>query len=243
MIRDEDSFLRGEEDDYDESGVDSLFNENELPDDNDLYDLLSNDQQDFEWSYSYSFPAKRRKTRFGKGHYGAKYMTFRKLYDILTSMNGGVSFIDTYFKDIFPNTIKPDIEVELAEAKSFLVNMANGMLLSNIRKTKKGTLDKRINARKVLEKYDYFSYKKDFESRRGDYIAGLIKEDIIRNLANGSIELNHMNKKETFERRAQLGLDSEHVFYASGQLIESIKIFFDIKGSGKWQTVHPNIMV
>ena len=243
MTRDEDTFLRSEEDDYDSSDVDSLYNENELPNEDDLFDFTDNDVQDFEWSYSYSFPSKRRKTRFGKGRYGGKYMTFRKLYDILTSMNDGEGFIDTYFREVFPNTVKPDIEVELAEVKAFLVSMANDILLSNIRTTKRGNLDRRTNARKVLNNYDYFGYKEDYERRRGDYIAGLIKKDIIDSLSSGKIRLNHINKKETFDRRASLGLDSEHVFYASGQLVESIKIFFDIKGSGKWQTVHPNISV
>lgn len=242
MIKDIGSHLRGEEDDYDDNGIDSSHNENELPDEDSLYDWLGNGYSDFEWSYSYSFPTSRRKTRFSGGKYGRKYMTFRRLYNILSDMNGE-GFIDTYFKDIFPNTVKPEIEVELAEAKAQIINTANDIMLSNIRLTKRGTFDKRVNARKVLENNGFFSYRKEFENSKGDYIASKIKEDIIYSLRNGLINLNHHNKKETFEKRARLGLDAEHVFYASGQLIKSIKIFFDIKGSERWQTVHPSIMV
>lgn len=242
MIKDKESYLRGEEDDYDGNDIDSSYNENELPDEDSLYDWLDSGDSDFEWSYSYSFPTSRRKTRFSGGKYGSKYMTFRRLYNILSAMNGE-SFIDTYFADIFPNTIKPDVEVELADAKAQIINRANDIMLSNIRITKNGTFDKRVNARKVLENNGFFSFRKDFEISKGDYIASRIKEDIIYSLRNGLINLNHSNKKETFERRAQLGLDAEHVFYASGQLVKSIKIFFDIKGSERWQTVHPTIMV
>lgn len=243
MIRDDNYFLRGEEDDYEDNDIDSQYNENEMPDEDDVLDWFDDGAPDFDWSYSYSFPTSRRRTRFSGGTYGSKYMSFRRLYGIITDINGGEGFIDTYFRDVFPYTIQPDIEVEMADMKAYLVSMANDIMLSNIRITRKGNLDRRSNARRVLYENGYFYYKEDFERSRGTYIADMIKNDITYRLSHGLIPLKHINKKETFEKRKKLRLDSIHEFYASSQLVESVKIFFDIKGSGRWQTVHPNIMV
>lgn len=240
----DDTFLRSEEYDYDSSDSDFNYGEVSLPESEDIVDLVENGEKAFNINITYSFPAKRRRTKFGKGSYGKKYMTFRRLYDLLCEVfNDGERFIDTYIDEVYTISMYYTVEERLRDFKNFVVKLADQIMIDNVRLTKKGEFDRRVNAKKILEEKGYFEYKKEQEQKICADLAEEIKNDIEYSLANGIIRLNHINKPKTFEVREKLGLDSEHVFYASKQLIRSIKVFFDMGASGKWKTAHPNIMV
>lgn len=228
--------------DYDTVGFNETgINEDraQLPERYEIESLASEAIQDFEWQITYSFPKDRRVPR----GYGGKNVTFRRLYLILGERFTDGYFIETYFDHVYQFTMKQRVDYLLKEAKEELLDYANSLILDKIPLTKKGNFNRRYKVGKVLNGADYDNFKQNWEESVGEQIAKEIKDDIIACLANGVIPINHINQARTYRIRRSHGLDDEHVFFASGQLVRSIKLFFNIGGTGEWQTIHPDITV
>ena len=68
-----------------------------------------------------------------------------------------------------------------------------------------------------------------------DSLAQLVKEDIEECLSSGRVPLNFTLSATTLAIREKLGIESFEPFYATGQLIDDLKIFFNLEKKG-WQT-------
>lgn len=80
----------------------------------------------------------------------------------------------------------------------------------------------------TLSSFDAFKSAR-LESE-GRYLAKRIKDDIIRALEIGLIPLNPQAISPlTLKRRAEAGITSDKKFYATGQLIESLKLIINLK--------------
>lgn len=195
--------------------------------------------EDFDWQITYSFPDEIRDNSLPNGGvYGGSNVTYRRLYLILCEhFNDKEYFIDTYFNEVYPDTMKPVVDKELAKVKKELIEVAEKELEGAV-PTKSGKLDRRYKINRVIQtklnKYERFAQQ--WEDSVGEDLAQLIKADIINALSTGQISLKHINSSETWRRRLKLELDSEHIFYATSRLINSIQLFVKIGGNRKWQT-------
>ncbi len=201
-----------------------------------------NFSEDFDWQITYAFPNKTRDTTTPSGHsYGGKHVTFRRLYLILCErFNDGNYFIDDYFDTVYPYTIKPEVDARLEEAKEYLLGQASNYLEGAIA-TRKGTLHKRRKANIGMAQrlQEYKSFAETWENKEGEYLAKLIKDDIIASMESGQLQarcVNHINDIDTTRERIQKGLSPYPVFVATKQLIESIQLYVSIGGNGKWKT-------
>lgn len=197
--------------------------------------------EDFDWQITYKFPATLRnsKTESG-GRYGARHVTYRRLYLILCErFNGGRYFVDDYFDSVYPHTIKPEIDAYLKDAKRFILNLGSDVLEGAV-PTVKGSLDRRRKANRGMEEklQKFERYKEQFEARFGDVIAERIREDIISCLASGQIPLEFQGFTEgTLEARRKAGIpEGNPEFFATSRLINHIQLFVKIGGNKQWQT-------
>ena len=195
--------------------------------------------EDFDWQITYSFPSEiRDNTLANGGVYGGSNVTYRRLYLILCEhFNDKEYFIDTYFNEVYPDTVKLAVDKELAKVKKELIEVAEKELEGAV-PTKSGKLDRRYKINRVIQtklnKYERFAQQ--WEDSVGEDLAQLIRDDIINALSTGQISLKHINSSETWRCRRKLELDSEHIFYATSRLINSIQLFVKIGGNRKWQT-------
>lgn len=66
---------------------------------------------DFEWQITYKFTDEVRGV---PGGYGAKGMSFRRLYVILCeAYNSGIYFVEDYFDNVYPHTMKKEVDAFL----------------------------------------------------------------------------------------------------------------------------------
>lgn len=183
---------------------------------------------------SYSFPRRRRVNTVGISaspdtrvkEYGINGITFRQLYDFLCEQyNGGERFVDTYFSQVFPQSpVGREFRLFEADTRKELWNEYNARRKAALerKRTKTGRAD--LRTREGARLKDFGVWRKRVLLDRLDQFSGEIRRDIIACLSNGRIPLNHLNHYVTMSRRMKLGLDSRHVFYASGQLINSIEV-------------------
>ncbi len=195
---------------------------------------------DFDWQITYNFPSTphNNKSPLDKV-YGGANVSYRRLYLILCErFNGGEFFVDEYFKSVYPYSwVKDTVDVELNNMKDELLYYADD-LTEGARITRTGKLDKR---QKDYGKYEqalneWSAYARDWEDSKGEELAQLIKDDIIKSLANGEIPLLHSLSIKTQNKRIQVGYDPEPSFYAMGDLIEHLQLFVKIGGTGKWRS-------
>lgn len=198
--------------------------------------------EDFDWQITYAFPNTIRDNTTDSGaEYGGRHVTYRRLYLILCErFNDGNYFIDDYFDTVYPYTIKPEVDARLDEAKEYLLGQASDMLEGAVA-TRKGTLHKRRKANKGMEQklLDYKSFAETWENKEGEYLAKLIKADIISCMTSGQLQarcISHINDIDTTRERIQKGLQPYPVFVATHRLIEHIQLYVKIGGNGKWKT-------
>jgi hypothetical protein len=186
---------------------------------------------------SYSFSRDRRTDvlsilgRFSgvRVSYGSPRFTFRQLYDFLCArFNGGERFVDVYFQVIFPSSaagreFKQFERLVCGElGQEYRSRWAEAMAR---RQTGSGSPDLRTTQGMRLKEFDAWKKAHVREALRElDRFRRDVRSEIIQCLSTGKIPLNHVNKAETMRVRRDLGLDSEHEFYASGKLIEHIDI-------------------
>lgn len=198
--------------------------------------------EDFDWQITYRFPSTLHPhvTPSGKT-YGGKSVTNRRLYLILCEhFNGGRYFIDDYFDTVYPTTIKSEVDARLDLIKEDLLGYAD-MLFEGAVVTKSGALHKRRKANRgmISRMREYKSFARQWEASEGRDVARMIREDIIRCMETGQLQLLEgirPNSEKTNQIRKSVGLSSVPVFYAMGSLIESIELFVNLGGNGKWRT-------
>lgn len=198
--------------------------------------------KDFDWQITYSFPNTLRNPVLENEHvYGGKHVTFRRLYLILCErFNEGRFFIDDYFDNVYPHTVKPEIDFELDTIKEDLLDVANESLEGAIA-TKRGTFNKLRKANRgmksKLEAYERFA--REWEDSQGERLARIIKSDIIECMKSGQLQLAchiPVDDIDTIRQRISKGLPPYPTFVATAQLIESLQLFVKIGGNRKWKT-------
>lgn len=185
----------------------------------------------------YSFPNIKRQA----GLYGSSDITFRQLYIVLCEhFNGGRYFIDDYFDTVYPYTVKDEVDSLLSSVKEELASYAQ-LSLEEAQAESRGFLSRVFKAgqakRQAQERYEKFA--ESWTVSAGQAAANLIKEDIVACMRSGQLQLScvtHENSNETKRRRARAGLGEEPVFYATGQLINSMRLSVNLTGGREWQT-------
>ena len=202
------------------------LSEDQLPDITDV--------ENIKWKITYNFPDELHNNISPLGKvYGGATVTYRRLYLILCErFNNREYFVDTYFRDVYPNTLKELVDVELQTVKDELEMYKTQVVLNGDKLTKSGQLDKRYSRQnapyhKALR--DYNSFKEAWEDDKGEELADLIADDIKRALANGEIPLNREHTVKTEKKRIQAGYTADPVFYAMGDLIDHIQIYVKIR--------------
>lgn len=206
----------------------------------DLPDITKWDDS-FDWQITYSFPDYLRITTTPNNHnYGGSYVTMRRLYLILCErLNGGKFFIDEYFNEVYPYTIRADVDERLLDLKSaIMVGYMQTAENFGVRVTKGGKVykaDRKTRGlRKVLKEYGEIA--EAWEIREGKEIADMIKNHIIGCLESGQLPLEIENDTARTEAiRKKYGLPEEPRFYATGQLIRSLQLYVTIRGKGEWR--------
>lgn len=198
-----------------------------------LYDVGDSllDSDDYEWAISYQFSSDfRNPYQQGIGQYGNPELSFRRLYVILCErFNNHQYFIDDYFEKVYPHTMKDIVEERLESTKQAYLELVDEVGMQT-RITKGNKLDLRYALNKqIMELGD------DIAQEDADYLANLVKEDIQLCLMTGIIPLNFTPSDTTLKIRKSLGIASNVGFYATGQLIEDLRIFFRLERK-QWQT-------
>ena len=198
----------------------------------DLPDITS--ISNVEWQITYNFPDTLHNNVSENGYiYGGETVTYRRLYLILCErFNQGEFFVDTYFRDVYPHSVKEEVDVALLTVKDELRMYKYDVVLNGAKLTRKGNLDKRatrINEGYEAKLQEYESFKESWENKKGDELADLIAYDIQRALANGEIPLNATHTPETERKRLEAGYDAKTVFYAMGDLIDHIQLYVKIR--------------
>ena len=202
------------------------------------YDLTSL-KDDYDWQVTYKFTSDFRPNCFSKYKYGADRMTYRRLYEILCQKyNNGVYFIDTYFNDVYPYTLKKDFDNFFSWLKENAMKDYKEMT-EGVRVNRKGELDKRFTtAYAGLRQFDDF-LNTEVEDE-GKFVAELIKEDIVRKLQMGAIPLKNPTVSfETEKKRIKAGLPPFPKFFASGEFIKNLIVFCRLERK-QWQVPHYN---
>lgn len=187
-----------------------------------------------DWKITYNFPDELHNNVSPLGKtYGGNTVTYRRLYLILCErFNAKEYFVDTYFRDVYPHTVKEEVDVELQTMKDELLMYRNHVVLAGAKLTKSGKLDnrfKKLNAPYVSALQAYQTFKEEWEDNKGDYLAELIAEDIKGCLASGVIPLNASHASSTEKKRIWAGYDPDTVFYALGDLIDHIQIYVKVR--------------
>jgi len=181
--------------------------------------------------------------------YGADNFSFRLLYEFLCRVyNSGEYFIDTYFEQDFKQSpvypryiairdkIRKEVARELWQNKKGLMERAS--TLRDLQGRFSSATDMTdADLRREYERL-YGGTFKDFKVWRNSVYARELKdvgqeirEDIIVRLSTGNMTLIKDQVQEaTVIKRAGLGLapSQQQVFFASGQLIESLNVYISL---------------
>ena len=187
-----------------------------------------------DWKITYNFPDELHNNVSPLGKiYGGNTVTYRRLYLILCErFNKKEYFVDTYFRDVYPHTVKEEVDVALQTVKDELRMYKYDVVLDGAILTKKGELNKRYkkqNARYYRALAEYETFKENWEDEKGEELAELIAEDIKGCLASGVIPLNATHAESTEKKRIWAGYDPDTVFYALGDLIDHIQIYVKVR--------------
>ena len=193
------------------------------------------DLSKFNLSVSYTFSSGVRLNNFVTSDgtmlkYGSSNMTYRRLYIILCEcFNGGTRFIDTYFDCCFgPHMGRQAKEIGNKVKKSFEdYNNKFDEAMDAMKWRKDGEMDRRSRGYRIYEKLKTWKpvdVKSDLRAFSLE-----VKADIKRCLASGLIPLSfHNHSKYTVALRERLGFTPVTAFYASGQLIDHVTLYFKV---------------
>jgi hypothetical protein len=195
-----------------------------------MEDLMTADGKNFQ--ITYSFPLKTRRNVFAGGTYGAPGVTMRQLYDFLCDeYNGGERFIDSYFDYIFPSSPAGRFFAEFRAEAARMVNAEYKRLTAARRRrtARTGEADRRTKEWRALK--DFRVWRDELFISKLDMAHKVIKREIIQYLSIGKIPLRFRPASETIDIRRDRALAVPHGFYASGQLIESLRLSIRIPES------------
>lgn len=175
---------------------------------------------EIRYKVKYYFTDKKRVYHFSfgtnKGTYGSRGMTFRRLYKLLSDrFQYGVKFLDYYFELYYPNRVGIMVDRLLKEAIAKIIRAGNyrnltieniGLLISKFYNTRQTELEELFNK-----------------------ISFLIKQDIKQCMSTGVIAGLHKSKRATEKLKKSLGLSTNTAYYASGQLIDNLRVYTDFE--------------
>lgn len=206
----------------------------------DYGDMLVEAPDDFDWAIDYSFPAEPHDnvTHTGK-KYGSR-VPQSELYDILCSeLFGGEPFIDGYFSTVYPySSCKEMVDEYLEDIKRSLVDVAETMI-GKTRLTRRGTWDRRYKASAAADQAwaDYEAFADEWMRSEGEFVASLIRDDLIASVMDGRLPAQVREPSPATQHRRELaGLGGVPLLYATGSLINSIRLSARIGGTGRWRT-------
>lgn len=193
--------------------------------DTDVLDLES-----YEWKLTYQFSSNFRDPyQQGIGQYGSPNLSFRRLYIILCEHFNHAYFIDDYFINVYPSTMKETVETRLENTKKAFLELVEEAI-QQTRITKDNKLDMRYKMNRELNEWS-----DTIADEEADELARMVKEDIKNSLASGRIPLKFNLSDNTMKIRRELGISSNKEFFATEQLIDDLRIFFSLEKKG-WQT-------
>lgn len=120
--------------------------------------------------------------------------------------------------------------------KNFLMSgLSEELLLEAMQNiTKKGKMDKRFKTTTQLygtiedaSQDAYVIMDEELEP-----LTELVKEDLLQAFELGLVPLNHTLSDKTIQRRKYAGIESESLFFATGQLLNDVTIVFEVRRNG-----------
>lgn len=189
----------------------------------------------FNVSVSYTFSSGVRFNNFilenGQTvRFGADDMTYRRLYIILCeSFNSGVKFVDTYFDTCFgPHMGRRAKEIANKVKKSYKDHAMNiEAAIAQAKWRKDGEMDQRSKGYRLwfaLQTWKPIDVKPDLRE-----FSLAVKDDIKRCLAIGLVPMTFAgHSKYSKVLRERLGFVPLTAFYASGQLVDHITLYFKV---------------
>lgn len=190
-----------------------------------------------EYQITYNFSHGIRRNTFrtktgGVGAYGRSGLSFRLLYDFLCRyFNGGEYFIDTYFEQVFPTRGVFEKLQSLNDDVVEEVKKENAEVYATLPKKKDGTPNMWYRISKLFMKIVKVWTKPALKTVAAR-LSREIKQDIKICLSTGKLPLRKQSVAEsTMKERARFGvLDPKQFFFASGQLIDALRIYVNIQG-------------
>lgn len=175
----------------------------------------------------YRFTNNVRPYKYNGKVYGTKGMRYSELYELLCKHFNHRYFIEDYFVKY----LKIHFSREMQSTKKLIereIKRELKFIEKTTRITKKGKYDKRYTiGNKRLQ--DFSFWKNKMIKDHFDRIGKSIKDDIIHCLATGKIPVFHTNALSTIEKKKRIFGTPGEVFYASGKMIEDIRIMFKME--------------
>lgn len=182
-------------------------------------------EREAQVTYKFSSRIRQNKTSLDGKKYGSDNVTFRALYELLVKKsNKGSYFVDEYFEQIYPSTVKDKVGAIIDTFNQELDTLYKASVERGL--TKAGQLNKRY--RETKKYFAARAVKDSMLSKQLRDVAEIIKEDLVQSLAIGAIKFKYGSnrpKYSTIERRRYAGIQTKFLFYATGQLINDITIY------------------
>ncbi len=193
-------------------------------------------EEDYQITYRFTHAIRKN-----PNYYGISGWSCRMLYEFLCeNYNEGVYFVDTYFDEIFPHTslyqdyrnLRGRVENALREK----VRESQGVLRDKMGRF--ASLSTRELKQQVLfiggEKLSFKEWATPVIKAQARELSNNIRLDIIDRLSTGQIRLSkNALSPVTIEQRQEKGIYSDAVFYATGEMIENIKIYVRLDSKEK----------
>lgn len=196
-------------------------------------DSLSLDKFNLSVSYTFSSGVRLNNFMLSTGEtirFGADNMTYRRLYIILCEcFNSGVRFIDTYFDTCFgPHMGRRAREISNKVKRSYKEHDAAVEAAIAMAKWRKdGEMKKSSKGYKLwasLQSWKPIDVKADLRE-----FSLAVKADIKRCLAIGLVPMSFKGHSQySINLRERLGYVPVTAFYASGQLIDHVTLYFKV---------------
>ena len=192
------------------------------------------DNLGIKYSLTYSFSRGVRRNWFKADktfkRYGSDNMTYRRLYEILSKhFNGGTPFLNDYFERQIHFRLGGEFRDMAASLNSSLEKHLAEIRDSYLYK-KSGGIDKRSRGYKLFTALSNWTAIECKDKAKN--FSDLVKEDVKQCLMTGQISFDFSLDHATVMEREEVGLPGYPEFYASGQLIDHITIYFKVALDG-----------
>lgn len=133
-------------------------------------------------------------------------------------------------------TSKGLLDRRFTVVKDFLMSgLSEELLLEAMQNiTKKGTFNKWYKAAKQFYTSANEASSKAYmiTDEELEPLTELVKEDLLQAFELGLVPLNHTLSDKTIQRRKYAGIESESLFFATGQLLNDVTIVFEVHHNG-----------